>query len=775
MSNTPYQPVFTNTNPYAAANDAPRDTQYYTPETEHLQLHDDLPAGAAAPRFMGAASQDNRTSFASSRPTLQGDDVAMKDGSKAGFYSLNYTDSDLNTSQANFATEPYRSSPYLNEKSAYPAKKSRKKAIFIGAAVVAAVIAAVVIGVYFGVTHKSDKNSTSGNTSSGNSSNSDSGGDNGNSGSTKTNLVVSGGDGSTVTMDDGSTFTYQNSFGGSWYYDPANPLTSGARAQSWTPALNETFKFGEDNIRGVNVGGWLVTEPFIVPSLYEKYVNTSTPAFDEWDLTTNMAADGSLSDLENHYKTFITEKDFADIAAAGLNFVRIPIPYWAIEVREKEPFLPKTSWTYFLKAVQWARKYGLRINLDLHSLPGSQNGWNHSGRLGQINVLYGPMGVPNAQRSLDYIRIIAEFISQPEYSDVVVMFGITNEPFGPTIGKDVIKQYYVKAYQTVREASGTGEGQGPWMVMHDAFLGLTEWKSFLPNGDRVQLDIHQYLCFDGQSADDYSVRVAAGQPCTAWATGQNDSMTNFGMTHVGEFSMAINDCGLWVNGVNLGARFDGSFTASHFDKTGDCSTYTDYTTYDDAWKASMQQFALQSMSALQNWFFWTWKIGNSTVSGRVESPAWSYQLGLQEGWMPKDPRLSEGACDNSDPFNPPLQAWQTGGSGAGDVPQTFLDSFTWPPTSLTNLADVATAPQYTATGTIVTLPAPSITASGTASVNLGNGWNNPSDTAQMFVPIATCGYLDPWMGPSASPAACPPLSTTAAARRAYITPPPSRR
>ena len=86
-----------------------------------------------------------------------------------------------------------------------------------------------------------------------------------------------------------------------------------------------------------------------------------------------------------------------------------------------------------------ARKYGLRINLDLHALPGSQNGWNHSGRLGTINVLYGPMGINNAERSLDYIRIIAEFISQPEYSDVVVMFGIINEPYGPTIGRDSIK------------------------------------------------------------------------------------------------------------------------------------------------------------------------------------------------------------------------------------------------------------------------------------------------------------------------------------------------
>ena len=38
------------------------------------------------------------------------------------------------------------------------------------------------------------------------------------------------------------------------------------------------------------------------------------------------------------------------------------------------------QWTYLLKAFQWARKYGIRINLDMHSCPGSQNGYNHSGR-----------------------------------------------------------------------------------------------------------------------------------------------------------------------------------------------------------------------------------------------------------------------------------------------------------------------------------------------------------------------------------------------------------
>lgn len=105
-----------------------------------------------------------------------------------------------------------------------------------------------------------------------------------------------------------------------------------------------------------------------------------------------------------------TEKDFADISgspiwsifatssnhvlAAGLNWVRIPIGFWAIETMNDEPFLVGTAWTYFLKAyvlvspfawqakpnfhyrrIQWGRKYGIRIYLDLHALPGSQNAW----------------------------------------------------------------------------------------------------------------------------------------------------------------------------------------------------------------------------------------------------------------------------------------------------------------------------------------------------------------------------------------------------------------
>jgi len=108
--------------------------------------------------------------------------------------------------------------------------------------------------------------------------------------------------------------------------------------------------------------------------LYEKYANgpNNQTAIDEYTLSQNMGANLTAA-LTEHYETFITEEDIANIAAAGLNWVRIPLPHWAIKTWPGEPYLERVSWTYFLKAVQWCRKYGLRINLDFHTVPGSQS------------------------------------------------------------------------------------------------------------------------------------------------------------------------------------------------------------------------------------------------------------------------------------------------------------------------------------------------------------------------------------------------------------------
>ncbi|CAE6479170.1 unnamed protein product [Rhizoctonia solani] len=500
---------------------------------------------------------------------------------------------------------PYQDDPSTEKVVDYGEPKSNKRPLLwtlVILVLLAIVAVAVVVPVYFKVI-KPNTNIAQSAGSTGGSSSTGAAQPTQSSKPETPEAVVTGGDGSRVTTESGSTFVYNNTFGGFWYYDPKDPFSNKAQAQSWSPPLNQSWKFGTDQIRGVNLGGWLVLEPFISPAMYEPYMNASVPAIDEWTLCENLAKDASSGGvakaLEEHYKTFITEEDFAQIAAAGLNWIRIPIPYWAIEVYPGEPFLEGVAWKYFLKAIEWARKYGLRINLDLHTVPGSQNGYNHSGMLGPVGWLSGTMGIANAQRTLNYLRIITQFISQPEYRDVVPMFGIINEALINTIGRDVLESFYLEAHDMMRNITGYGEGNGPWMSVHDGFDPLDRWTEFLPGSDRVALDAHPYFCFGDQ--DTGAITTQTNKPCAARAQSFNTSMSSFGMTTAGEFSNAFNDCGLFLNGVNRGARYDGTF-GGYGGPTGGanaCVKWMDSARWSTAEKAALKQFALSSMDAMQ--------------------------------------------------------------------------------------------------------------------------------------------------------------------------------
>lgn len=577
------------------------------------------------------------------------------------------------------------------------------------------------------------------------------------SGSTpEKNVAIWGTNGSTIDLGNNQSFTYVNNFGGRW---ASQPLNNSAQAQNYTPPLDQEFDFARNRILGVNLGGWLVTEPFIVPALYEPYENTSSPAVDEFTLSQNYLSEGGPDNLRaqmtKHYDTFITEQDFANIAGAGLNWVRLPVGFWALETYSNEPFLEGVSWNYVLKAIQWARKYGLRINLDLHAVPGSQNGYNHSGRIGFINFLEGLMGKSNSQRTLDYIRQITQFISQPEIRNVVPMFSIINEPNAIFIGQPALESWYSQVYGELRNISGTGAGHGPYITIHDGFLQLSQWQGFLSGGDRVAWDTHPYICFSTQNNDPWNVQIL--KPCQQFAPMLNNARSNMGVALAGEMSLAINDCGLYLNGVGAGARYDGSYkgpVAGNYPSMGSCQPFDDYENYSDTMKQNLRSFALTSMDSLQNFFFWTWKIGNSLRTGKPTAPMWSYSLGLEQGWMPTNPLSdSNGACaaqassqSTSVPtptFVRTFQAWQTG-MASSYAPNSTANP--WPPQSLVSAnTPFSQLPSYTATKSITPVPVPTIsvtaTVSGqpTAAPTIGS-WYNTAQNASFYTRIAGCNY-----------------------------------
>jgi glucan 1,3-beta-glucosidase len=124
---------------------------------------------------------------------------------------------------------------------------------------------------------------------------------------------------------------------------------------------------------GVNLGGWLLLERWMTPSLF-----AGTNAVDEY---TFMQQPDARQKLREHQKNFIREEDFRWMRSNGVQAVRIPIGYWLFD--GDAPFVPcigRLDWAF-----RMAEKYDIEVLVSLHGAPGGQNGQDHSGRIGRTD------------------------------------------------------------------------------------------------------------------------------------------------------------------------------------------------------------------------------------------------------------------------------------------------------------------------------------------------------------------------------------------------------
>ena len=253
------------------------------------------------------------------------------------------------------------------------------------------------------------------------------------------------------------------------------------------------------NIKGVNLGNWLVLEKWMSPVLFE-----GTTAEDEYYLPTQLSPEVYEARIKIHRSEYITERDFVTIKSMGMESVRIPVPYFIFG--DRKPFIGCIE--ELDKAFNWAEKYGLTILIDLHTVPLSQNGFDNGGISGVCKWAQNPDEVEFALSVLE--RLAKRYgnrkglfgiqpLNEPITENMWETMDVQNRyaPVDPELAKGsapitmkFLRKFYLDAYDRISAYMPKEK----YFVIHDGFE-LMAWKDFMQEEkySNVILDTHQYL------------------------------------------------------------------------------------------------------------------------------------------------------------------------------------------------------------------------------------------------------------------------------------------
>ncbi|MFU8789185.1 MAG: glycoside hydrolase family 5 protein [Methylobacter sp.] len=356
-------------------------------------------------------------------------------------------------------------------------------------------------------------------------------------------------------------------------------------------------------IRGVNLGGWLVLEKWMTPSVFE-----GLAAKDETSYCVELGAKAE-STLKKHWNTFITHDDFIWLADVGINAVRIPLGHWIFGA--DYPYHPSYGDSPYPfvegglevldRAFDWAEELGLLVVLDLHAAPGCQNGFDNGG-------IQDVCEWHTKQEYIDYALTVLERLAERYHtSPALHAIEVLNEPRWD-IDTALLKSYTTEAYQRIRKYC---RPEDVAVVYHDGFRSFREYAGFLskPEFSNVILDIHRYQCFVREDIDT-DIYGHIQKAAIGWKNEADEIINELGWTYVGEWSL-----GLDLHIVSLWAEESSNHALQKMDSFQMDVAYRGY--------AAAQ---LLSFEKYLGWFFWSYKTETAA--------AWSFRDCVEKGWFP---------------------------------------------------------------------------------------------------------------------------------------------
>lgn len=237
-------------------------------------------------------------------------------------------------------------------------------------------------------------------------------------------------------------------------------------------------------IRGTNLGNWLNPEGYMFG--FQKI--NSAHFIDE--MLREAVGPAETDEFWAKFKdNYITEADIAFIASTGANTIRLPFHY---KLFTDEDYMglysAQDGFARVDQVVEWCRKYGLYVILDMHDAPGGQTGDN-------IDDSYGyPWLLECTTSQALYADIWRRIADHYKNEPVILGYDLLNEPIAPYFGDDVatlnskLKALYRLGFDAIREVDKN----------HIVILGGAQWNSnFEPLEDcnfdeQVMYSCHRY-------------------------------------------------------------------------------------------------------------------------------------------------------------------------------------------------------------------------------------------------------------------------------------------
>ena len=228
-------------------------------------------------------------------------------------------------------------------------------------------------------------------------------------------------------------------------------------------------------LKGINLGGWLMMEGYIMHS-----PNIGVHRFK--NSFAKKLSNKELKELELSFrKAFIKEQDIKAIADLGLNCIRVPFNY---RLLEKAPYSYNLeNFVYIDNVIKWAKNSNIKVMLDMHAAPGSQNYDWHSDSCGKAKLFSSKVF-----RNRTYA--LWEFIADRyKDNDTVVGYNVLNEPFTDKV--KILNEFYSELIRRIRKVDKN----------HILFIEGNLWSTDIKclqefDDDNYCLSIHNYEPFN---------------------------------------------------------------------------------------------------------------------------------------------------------------------------------------------------------------------------------------------------------------------------------------